>query len=88
MNVNDLVDNWEAGDMGMSGGFMSQSIVTPEIDGAIRPYALFGHYLSKDGLQYLAAIPDRLHDFTETVNRYIALKTKPDSEKKIAVFYF
>ena len=88
LNVNDLVDNWEAGDMGMSGGFMSQSIVTPEIDGAIRPYALFGHYLSKDGLQYLAAIPDRLHDFTETVNRYIALKTKPESEKKIAVFYF
>ena len=88
LNVNALVEDWEADDMGMSGGFMSQSIVTPEIDGAIRPFALFGHYLSKDGLQYLAAIPDRLEDFTETVDRYVALKTKPESEKKIAVFYF
>ena len=88
LNVNALVEDWEADEMGMSGGFLSQSVVTPEIDGAIRPYALFGHYLSDDGLQYLSAIPDRLDDFTETVNRYIALKTKPESEKKIAVFYF
>lgn len=88
LNVNALVENWESDEMGMSGGFMSQSIVTPEIDGAIRPVALFGHYLSEEGLQYLAAIPDRLKDFTETVNRYIALKTKPENEKKIVVFYF
>ena len=31
----------------MSGGFMSQSIVTPEIDGAIRPFALFAQYEAK-----------------------------------------
>ena len=32
----------------MNGGFMSQSIVTPEIDGAIRPFALFGHYKDEE----------------------------------------
>ena len=35
---------WEKDPMGMAGGFMSQSIVTPEIDGAIRPFALFAQY--------------------------------------------
>ena len=43
LNVNRLVDEWEADKMGMNGGFLSQSVVMPEIDGAIRPYALFGH---------------------------------------------
>ena len=36
-----LVEEWENDKMGMSGGFLSQSVVTPEIDGAIRPFALF-----------------------------------------------
>lgn len=40
LTINSLVDEWENDPMGMSGGFMSQSIVTPEIDGAIRPFAL------------------------------------------------
>ena len=74
--------------MGMSGGFMSQSVVTPEIDGAIRPFALFGHYEGKDGLQYLKAIPGRLEEFVETVDNYISLKKTPNSEKKVAIFYY
>lgn len=74
LNVNQLVDEWEADKMGMSGGFMSQSIVMPEIDGAIRPYALFGHYLDEEGLQYASAIPERLESFVQMVNNHIALK--------------
>ena len=53
LNVNRLVEEWERDKMGMNGGFMSQSIVTPEIDGAIRPFALFGHYKDEEGLQCL-----------------------------------
>ena len=48
LNVNRLIDAWEKDKMGMNGGFMAQSIVTPEIDGAIRPYALFGHYMDEE----------------------------------------
>ena len=33
LNVNRLVEEWENDKMGMSGGFLSQSVVTPEIDG-------------------------------------------------------
>lgn len=88
VNVNCLYDEWMANKMGMSGGFLSQSVVTPEIDGALRPFSLFAHYEGEDGLQYVEAIPDRLKEFTAMVNNYIALQTKPNKDKKLAIFYF
>ena len=88
LNVNTLVSEWEKDRMGMSGGFMSQSIVTPEIDGAIRPFALFGHYEDRDGLQYVKAIPGRLEEFVETVCNYISLQRTPNRDKKVAIFYY
>lgn len=88
LNVNRLIDVWEKDKMGMNGGFMAQSIVTPEIDGAIRPYALFGHYMDEEGLQHAFAIPERLDVFVETVNNYIELQQKPNSEKKVAIYYY
>ena len=67
LNVNSLVEDWENDPMGMNGGFLSQSVVTPEIDGALRPFVLFGNYVNEDdGLQYLRAIPERLGHFVNT----------------------
>ncbi len=88
VNANRDYDEWLADKMGMNGGFLSQSIVTPEIDGAIRPYTLFAHFTGSDGLPYVEAIPDRLNDFVATVNNYTSLQRKPNSDKKLAVFYF
>lgn len=88
LNVNRLVEEWEADKMGMNGGFMSQSIVMPEIDGAIRPYALFGHRLDDEGLQQAYAIPERLETFVKTVNNHIALQSKPNGEKCVAIYYY
>ena len=72
----------------MSGGFLSQSVVTPEIDGAVRPYALFAHYVGKDDLEYVAPMPERLGTFVQTVNNYIALKHKANSQKRVAIYYY
>ena len=88
LNVNRLVDEWEADKMGMNGGFLSQSVVMPEIDGAIRPYALFGHRLDAEGLQQAYAVPERLTTFVETVNNHIVLQNKPNSEKRVAIYYY
>lgn len=88
VNANRDYDEWMADKMGMSGGFLSQSIVTPEIDGALLPFTLFAHFKGKDGLQYVEAIPDRLNYFVETVNNYISLQQKANSQKKVAIFYF
>lgn len=88
VNVNRDYDEWMEDKMGMSGGFLSQSIVTPEIDGSIRPYTLFAQYEGPDGLPMIEAIPDRLKDFVSTVNNYIALQRKQNREKRVAIFYF
>lgn len=88
LNVNRDYEEWMADKMGMNGGFLSQSVVTPEIDGAVRPYVLFAHFKGEDGLPYVDVIPDRLDSFVETVDNYLALQTKPNREKKVAIFYF
>lgn len=88
LNVNRLVEEWENDKMGMNGGFLSQSVVTPEIDGAIRPFALFGHYKDEEGLQHAYAIPERLETFVQTVNHYISLQRKPNAEKRVAIYYY
>ncbi len=88
LNVNRLDSDWEADKLGMSGGFMSQSIVTPEIDGAIRPQTVFAHRVNSEGLQEVYAIPQRLDDFVESVSMHVALARKPNAEKRIAIYYF
>ena len=88
LNVNRLVDKWENDPMGMNGGFLSQSVVTPEIDGALRPFVLFGHRLDEDGMQESYTIPERLETFVKSVNNYISLKHKPNSEKRVAIYYY
>ena len=82
-----LVDDWEKDPMGMSGGFLSQSVVTPEIDGGIRPFALFAQYNDENGWRHTFAVPERLEVFAETVQKFLALKTKPNSEKRVAIYY-
>lgn len=88
LTVNSLVEDWENDPMGMSGGFLSQSVVTPEIDGAIRTYALFAQYEDEEGIRYSYAVPERLETFVQNVTNYLDLKTKPNSEKRIAVYYY
>lgn len=88
LNVNCGYEKWLADKMGMNGGFLSQSVVTPEIDGAVRPFALFAHFEGVDGLPYVDVIPGRLDEFVETVSNYISLRTKANKDKKVAVFYF
>ena len=88
LNINRLTTEWENDKQGMNGGFMSQSIVTPEIDGAIRPYVVFGQRINKDGLQEVYGIPDRMESFVESVQGYVNLKNKQNGNKRIAIFYF
>lgn len=88
LNINRLTTEWESDKQGMNGGFMSQSIVTPEIDGAIRPYVVFGQRINKEGLQEVYGIPDRMESFVESVQDYVNLKNKKNSSKRIAIFYF
>lgn len=88
LNVNRDYNEWMDDKMGMNGGFLSQSIVTPEIDGAVRPFALFAQFDGEDGVPFVQAIPGRLEEFVQTVNNYTSLRTKANNDKKLAIFYF
>ncbi len=88
LNVNRLVEKWEDDKMGMNGGFLSQSVVTPEIDGAVRPFVVFGHYKDEEGMHHAFAIPERLETFVETINNYLSLQRKPNSEKRVVIVYY
>lgn len=88
VNVNRMTADWEADKQGMQGGFFSQSIITPEIDGMIRPFVLFAIREGKDGLPEAYTIPERLETFVDAVNRHVNLKKTPNKYKKVAIVYF
>lgn len=88
LTVNCLTEEWEADPMGMVGGFMSQSVVMPEIDGAIRTSVLFAQRKDKNGLLHSYAVPERLKTFIATIDNYMELRSKPNSEKRVAIVYF
>ncbi len=81
-------EEWMNDPMGMFGGFLSQSIIMPELDGAIYPYVVNAQEVDKDGLYLFKAIPERLKSFTQIVSNFIALQKKSNAEKKISIYYF
>jgi cobaltochelatase CobN len=88
LNVNRLTSEWKEDKHGMSGGFMSQSIVVPELDGSIRPYVLFAHRINDEGIHEQYTIPERLDKFVSAVNNYISLQHIPNKDKRVAIVYF
>lgn len=88
ITINDTYDNWMADKRGMAGGFMSQSIVMPELDGGIVPFALNAQFIDKDGLYLFKNIPGRLAQFTDMVSNYLRLQTLPNKDKKVAIYYY
>ncbi|MCC8170422.1 MAG: cobaltochelatase subunit CobN [Parabacteroides sp.] len=84
----DTYDNWMDDKRGMAGGFMSQSIVMPELDGGIAPFALNAQFIDEEGLYLFKHIPGRLTQFTDMVANYLRLQTLPNKDKKIAIYYY
>lgn len=88
LTINGLAEDWESDPMGMVGGFMSQSVVMPEIDGAIRTSVLFAQRKDKQGLLQPYAIPERLETFLRTFDHYLSLRFKSNAQKRVAIVYF
>ena len=81
-------EKWMNDPMGMFGGFMSQSVVMPELDGGIYPYVIYAQEMDDEGLYLFKAIPDRLRNFTQIVRNYVDLQKKENGEKRISIYYF
>ena len=88
LTLNDTYDRWMEDRQGMVGGFLSQSIVMPELDGGIVPMALNAQFIDDEGLYLFKSIPGRAEQFAGTVANYLTLRTKANRDKKVAVYYF
>ncbi|MBR1414307.1 MAG: cobaltochelatase subunit CobN [Prevotella sp.] len=81
-------EDWMNPRQPLSNGSKNARIVIPEIDGGIAPYCVGTQNPSPDGYLMRTAEVERCEAFSDYVSRYMALRTKPNSEKRIAIGYF
>ena len=88
VTVSELYDKWLNNKQGMTaGGMTSMSIVMPELDGAIAPFAVAAQF-EKNGMHIFDAIPSHTEKFCCMVEKFTKLQTKTNADKKIAIYYY
>ncbi len=88
ITVSELYSDWMDNKQGMkSGGYASMSVVLPELDGAIVPFAVAAQF-EQNGRNIFDAIPVHTEKFCSMVAKFLALQTKINAEKKIAIYYY
>ncbi|ERI61988.1 CobN/magnesium chelatase domain protein [Capnocytophaga sp. oral taxon 863 str. F0517] len=88
LSVLTLKEKWEKDPMGMAGGFLGQTVVMPELDGALYPYVVIAQDKNKDGYYFLNAIGNRAAKFAKIIHRFTQLKKQANADKKLAIVYF
>ncbi len=81
-------EDWVEDPQGFAGPLLSMSVVLPELDGGINPYAIIAQYEDEQGYLSFKTIPDRLEKFGDMVQHWLALKEKANKDKKVAIYYF
>ncbi|MBO8093817.1 MAG: cobaltochelatase subunit CobN [Prosthecochloris sp.] len=81
-------DEWLKDPQGMYGGMMSMSIVMPELDGAVAPYAVIAQRKTSSGNLVFDGIDNRIADFSEMTAKWLHLRKSHNRDKKIAIYYF
>ncbi|MBD5389623.1 cobaltochelatase subunit CobN [bacterium] len=88
LTVSELYEDWMANRQGLSGGSGSaMSVVLPELDGAVAPYAVAAEF-ERNGMKIFDAIPGHTEKFCRLVRHYADLRQKSNAEKKIAIYYY
>ncbi len=88
ITVSELHDKWLKSHQGMEqGGLTSMSVVLPELDGAIAPYAVAAQF-ERNGYNIFDAIPNHTNKFCSLVKKFTNLQTKNNADKKIAIYYY
>ena len=88
VTVSELHDKWLKNRQGMeAGGMTSMSVVLPEIDGAIAPFAIAAQF-ERNGMNIFDAIPKHTEKFSSMVEKFTNLQSKENADKKIAIYYY
>ena len=81
-------DDWMNAAIPMSSGSKNARIVIPEIDGGTAPWCIATQNPDERGYHIYTAEVERCEMFCEHVQRTMSLRTKKNSEKRIAIGYF
>ena len=88
VTVSELYSKWLTDKQGMtSGGMTAMSIVMPELDGAIAPFAVAAQF-ERNGMNIFDAIPEHTEKFCSMVEKFTTLQTKTNNEKRVAIYYY
>jgi cobaltochelatase CobN len=79
---------WLGDQRSYDGGLLTMSVTLPEQDGAIAPMAIAAQFRDADDFKVFRALPQRLDRFVSLVERTIALKSKANADKKLAIYYY
>ena len=88
INVHSPYEKWAKSQFGMRGGLLGQSIVVPEIDGAIAPFSISAKFKNSRGFYVLRGLKRRMDRFASYARKWVVLKRKKNRDKKIAIYYF
>ncbi len=72
----------------VSGGTLTARTVIPEIDGGIGNYCIATQNESHSGFYLYTPESERVDSFLDYFNRYMALRTLPNRDKRVAIVYF
>ena len=81
-------EEWMDKGMPLSNGSKNARIVIPEIDGGMAAYGIATQNKNKQGYYVNTAEIERCKTVVDHICRYMTLRTKPNSEKKVAIAYF
>lgn len=80
---NQRISDWEKEQKGLNIVNLFASVTLPEMDGAVEPIPICGVHEDE-----VIPIGDRFERFCERVEKWVNLKRKPNSEKKVAIIIY
>ncbi|TKG90394.1 cobaltochelatase subunit CobN [Puteibacter caeruleilacunae] len=81
-------EQWLTDPQGMYGGMMSMSVVMPELDGAVAPYAVVAQYKTESGNLIFDGIDNRVESISKMAAQWANLRFANNKDKKVAIYYF
>jgi cobaltochelatase CobN len=82
------VAEWQASPAGMQAADVSLHMLTQEVHGVIEPILVGAQQANVGGYMLHEPIPDRVERLADRAMKWLALRRKKNSEKKIAIVYY
>lgn len=81
-------EEWLDADRPLSAGTLTARVTLPEFEGGMTPMCLSTQNPDGAGFIVNTVEPERMNSFIERFNRFMALRTKPNRDKRVAIAYF